>query len=77
MPFCLEGRFFFRTKRGRLFEGGDYFKDCSLEIALNILFYYPIKTRKIITYRLFKSSKFGSLINFQCQYPRRRNFNCH
>ena len=23
--------FFFRTKRGRLFEGGDYFKQCSLE----------------------------------------------
>ena len=23
--------FFFRTKRGRIFEGGDYFKYCSLE----------------------------------------------
>ena len=78
MPYCLEGQFFFRTKRGRLFEGGDYFKYCSLEIGLNILFCYPIKTRKIITYtRFFESSKFGSLINFQCQYPRRGNLNCH
>ena len=37
---------FFRTKRGSLFEGGDYFK-------------------------------FGSLINFQCQYPRRQSLNRH
>ena len=25
--------FFFRTKRGRLFEGGDYFKYCRLEVV--------------------------------------------
>ena len=28
--------FFFRTKRGRLFEGGDYFKYCSLEAVPQI-----------------------------------------
>ena len=31
----------------RLFEGGDYFKYCSLDVpALNILFYYPIESKK-------------------------------
>ena len=31
----------------------------------------------MITYGLLKSSKPGSLINFQCQYPRRKSLNCH
>ena len=41
-----KGDFFFRTKRRRLFEGGDYFKHCPLEIAQKIWFYYPIKQEK-------------------------------
>ena len=46
------------------------FKYCSLEFVPYIYkFYYSIKRRKMITYGLFKSSKFGSLIIFQCHYP--------
>ena len=41
--------FFFRTKRGRLFEGRDYFKYCSLEVAPKIFcFIFPLN-QKIIT----------------------------
>ena len=57
-----KGDFFFRTKRGRLFEGGDYFKHCPLEIAQKIWFYYPIKTRKIITYILLGFLKVPNLV---------------
>ena len=35
--------FFFRTERGRLFEGGDYFKYFSQEVV--ILFYYIMKSK--------------------------------
>ena len=51
-PWIIAGGnyFFFHIRRGRLFEGGDYFKYCSLEVKpLNILFYYPIELKKIIT----------------------------
>ena len=55
--------FFFRIKRGWLFEGGQLFEilltGC---LALNILFYYHIKRTE---HWLFRCSKFGSLINFQ------------
>ena len=48
---------------------------------LCILFYYPILNQKIITsYKLnglFNCSKFDSLINFQCQYPRCQSLNHH
>ena len=44
--------FFFRFKRGQLFEGrrllegGDYFKYCSLKVMPPIiLFYYPINSK--------------------------------
>ena len=57
-----KGDFFFRTKRGRLFEGGDYFKHCPLETAQKICFYYPIKTRKIITYILLGFLKVPNLV---------------
>ena len=61
--------FFFRFKRGRLFEGGDYFKLLTGSRALNILFYYLIKSKSYHTiwteHRFLKCSKFGSLINFQ------------
>ena len=50
--------FFFRIKRGRLFE-----ILLTGSLALNILFYYHIK--KTERNGLFKCSKFGSLINFQ------------
>ena len=42
--------------------------------ALNTLVYYPIKLKnnhiKLTEHGLFKCSKFGFLVNFQCQYPR-------
>ena len=76
--------FFFRPKRGRLFEGrwlfegGDYFQILFTgSRALNILFYFPIKSKnnhiKETEHGLFKCSKFGSLFNIHCQYPLR----CH
>ena len=41
--------------------------------ALNTLVYYTIKLKnnhiKLTEHGLFKCSKFGFLINFQCQYP--------
>ena len=40
---------FFRTKKGRLFEGGDYFKLLTGSRALNILFYYLIKSKSYHT----------------------------
>ena len=76
--------FFFRPKRGRLFEGRwlfegvDYFQILFTgSRALNILFYFPIKSKnnhiKETEHGLFKCSKFGSLFKFHCQYPLR----CH
>ena len=48
------------------YEGGDYFKYCSLEV---ILFYYAIKLKnnhiELTEHGLFKCSKFSSLINFR------------
>ena len=68
---------FFRAKRGRLFEGGDYFQILfTTSHAPNILFYFAIKSKNNhineTEHGLFKSSTFGSLINFHCQYPRCR-----
>ena len=38
--------FFFRTKRGRLLDGGDYLKYCSLEVVPSIfMLYFPIKSK--------------------------------
>ena len=46
-----------------------YFKYCSLEVALNILFYFLIKSKnnhvKYTDHGLFKCSKFSSLTDFQ------------
>ena len=70
--------YIFCTKRGRLFKERRLFQILLTgSCALYILFYYPNKTRKVITYGLFKTSKFGSLINFQCQYPQHQSLNCH
>ena len=68
---------FFCAKRGRLFKGGDYFQILfTRSRALNILFYFAIKSKnnhiKETEHGLFKCSTFGSLINFHCQYPRCR-----
>ena len=41
--------FFFRTKRGRLLDGGDYLKYCSLEVVPSILCYIFLLNQKIIT----------------------------
>ena len=60
--------FFLRLKRGRLFEGGNYFKCCSLEVVPQIFCFIIPLYQKIITsnklheYGPFKCSKFGSLI---------------
>ena len=56
--------FFFRTKRGRLLDGGDY---CSLEVVPSILCYIFLLNNhvKYTEHGLFKYSKFISLINFQ------------
>ena len=69
--------FFFRAKRGRSFEGGDYFQILfTTSHAPNILFYFAIKSKNNhineTEHGLFKCSTFGSLINFHCQYPRCR-----
>ena len=69
--------FSLRAKRGRLSEGGDYFQIFfTRSRALNILFYFAIKSKnnhiKETEHGLFKCSTFGSLINFHCQYPRCR-----
>ena len=62
--------YFFAQKGGDYLRESDYFKYCSLEVApFKFCFIYPTKTRKVITYGLFKSFKFGYLINFPCQYP--------
>ena len=63
--------FFFRTKRGRLSDGGDYLKYCSLEVVPSILCYIFLLNQKnnhvkYTEHGLFsKYSKFISLINFQ------------
>ena len=67
--------YFFCTKRGQLFQ-----ILLTESRALNILFYYPLNQKIITSYklnRLFKCSKFDSLINFQCQYPRCQSLNRH
>ena len=68
---------FFRARRGRLFEGGEYFQILfTWSRALNILFYFAIKSKnnhiKETEHGLFKCSTFDSLINFHCHYPRYR-----
>ena len=49
--------------------------------ALNILFYYPIQPKndhiKIAQHGLSMCSKFGPLINFQCQYSWHQSMNHH
>ena len=68
--------YFFSHKKGpgwlfegrRLFNGGDYFKYCIAHWKSCPLSHWNIMT----TYELFKCYKFGSLINFQCQYFRRQ-----
>ena len=67
--------FFFPTKRGRLLEGGDYLKYCSLEVVPSILCYIFLLNQKksrqytdglLTEHGLFsKYSKFSSLMNFQ------------
>ena len=70
----------------RIIAGGDYSRrqgDCSREAKIQhfgsrvLLFYYPIKSKndhiRKTEHGLFKCSKFGSLINFQCQYLRYQN----
>ena len=59
--------FFLRLKSGLLFEGGVYFKCCSLEVVPQIFCFIIPLYQKIITsnklheYGPFKCSKFGSL----------------
>ena len=69
---------FFRTKKGAIIRGRRLFQILfTASRFLNILFYFPIKSKnnhlKEIEQGLDKCSKFGSLINFHCQYPRRRH----
>lgn len=61
---------------GDYFEGGDYFKFRSLEVVPKI-FCFIIPLNKKWSYQVIWTwaSKFGPLINFQCQYPRRQNLN--
>ena len=59
--------FFLRLKSGLLFQGGVYFKCCSLEVVPQIFCFIIPLYQKIITsnklheYGPFKCSKFGSL----------------
>ena len=39
---------FFRTKGGRLFEGGDYFKYCSLEVVPKYIVLFSHKNSSLI-----------------------------
>ena len=78
---------FFSHKKGRLFEGrqffegGDYFKHGSLEVLHWIFcFIFPLNQQMITNWTehgLFWCSRFGSLITFQCQYPQRQSLNDH
>ena len=68
--------YFFHTKKGAIIRGKVIIQGRRLfqilltgSLTVDILFYYSIKTRKMVEYGLFKSSKFSCLINFQCQYP--------
>ena len=60
----------FRTKRERCLREGDNFKQCSLNWIF--CFIIPLNQKRSLQIYwtwAFKCSKFGSLINFQCQYP--------
>ena len=68
--------FFFRTTRGRSFEGDDYYKLCSLEVVpKRFCFIIPLNKKWSIQINWTWASKFGPLINIQCQCPRRHNLN--
>ena len=65
---------FFAPKGCDYSREGDYFIiSFTGSRVLNILFYFPIKSKnnrvKKTKRGLFKCSKFASLINFYCQYP--------
>ena len=60
----------FRTKRERCLREGDNFKQCSLNWIF--CFIIPLNQKRSLQIYwtwAYKCSKFGSLINFQCQYP--------
>ena len=72
-----KGRFFFGTKRGRLFEGGDYLWKLG-----PIYFFYPIQNQTIVKSNklnmgFFKVFQNWFLDNLQCQYTRRQNLIRH
>ena len=48
--------FFFRSKRGRLLDGGDYLKYCSLEVVPSIFCYILLLNQKIITLNILMGS---------------------
>ena len=48
--------FFFRSKRGRLLDGGDYLKYCSLEVVPSIFCYIFLLDQKIITLNILMGS---------------------
>ena len=74
--------FFFSHKKELIIRGRWLFQIIFTgSRALTILFYYPIKSKsdhiKWTEHGLFRSAKFGPLINFQWQYPRCQNLNRH
>ena len=72
----------FLHKKGVIFWGRRFFQILLTgSHALNILFCYPNKSKndhvKQTEHGISKCSKFGSLINFQCQCHLRQSLNCH
>lgn len=68
------------TKKGAIIWGkaiiqGRWLLQILLTEVMSLIFCF-ITPLKIITFGLFKCSKFGLLHNFQCQYPRPQSLNC-
>ena len=79
--------FLFSHQKGRYIHGKTIIRGrrlfqivLTLSRALNTLFYFSIKLKnnhiKQTEHWHLKCSKFGSLINFQCQCPRCQSLNC-
>ena len=71
---CSDYSFF--TKKGVIVQGRRLFQILLItgSHALNILFCYHIKSKKIIT---SNKQQFGSLVNFNCQYAHCQSLNRH